>query len=92
MTGPAKCEECEAIRSQLRGVSSELWEVWGKAVSQVGQAAQNDTEEILDELLEKYEFRPGSAPQEPQYPGIARAVHKMFQHQIRTGHNPLVRK
>ena len=92
MNDPRHCEECEAIQQEFRDSSPELQEMWGNAVSRIAAAANRTAGEIADDLLEKYRFRRGCESAQAPYPGIARAFNRLSQHQLRTGHNPLLRR
>jgi hypothetical protein len=103
MAGPAQCGECQAILEQLRNALAEARELlktdnagrdalpaFRKPVSDI--TAQ--TEEELEELLDKYPFRFQPEPHTTlglKYPRISDAFRRMFAHKVRTGHDILRR-
>ena len=109
MSDPARCDECKAILEEIRSAqresrlspkrSEEL-----RAYFDSAQTMLAGTGEGVDELLAKFPFR--SQPLEPlrtpedRYPQLHNptmfdAIHKMLDHEARTGHkltNLLFRK
>ena len=71
--------------------NTNAWrEAWPRAVSKIAAA----TEEEFDELLDKHPFRFQPEPLrtlEEKYPAVSLAFRRLFDHQVRTGHNILRR-